>query len=78
MPEHPSELVSFFQPPYFSHISERKAEIPAAQGTKRCISMNLEEMAGILKSSLGLNDNVVGVRLFKNESEIPKELGPMD
>ena len=40
--------------------------------------MNLEEMAGVLKSSLGLNDNVVGVKLFKNESEIPKELGPMD
>jgi len=36
--------------------------------------MNLEEMSGILKSSLGLRDNVVGVRLFKSEAEIPKDL----
>ncbi|MDD1723219.1 MAG: DUF169 domain-containing protein [Methanothrix sp.] len=40
--------------------------------------MNLEEMSGVLKSSLGLSDNVVGVRLFKSESEIPKELGSME
>lgn len=36
--------------------------------------MNLEEMSGILKSSLGLRDNVVGVRLFRSEDEIPKDL----
>jgi uncharacterized protein (DUF169 family) len=36
--------------------------------------MNLEEMSGILKSSLGLRDNVVGVRLFKSDAEIPKDL----
>lgn len=40
--------------------------------------MNLEEMSGVLKSSLGLSDNVVGVRLFKSESEIPKELASME
>ncbi len=40
--------------------------------------MNLEEMSGVLKSSLELRDNVVGVRLFKSESEIPKELGSME
>ena len=40
--------------------------------------MNLEEMSVVLKSSLGLSDNVVGVRLFKSESEIPKELASME
>ena len=29
--------------------------------------MNLEEMAGVLKASLGINENVVGVKLFKSE-----------
>jgi len=36
--------------------------------------MNLEEMSDILKSSLGIRDNVVGVRLFKSDAEIPKDL----
>lgn len=40
--------------------------------------MNLEEMSVVLKSALGLSDNVVGVRLFKSESEIPKELASME
>jgi uncharacterized protein (DUF169 family) len=40
----------------------------------RCIEMNLEEMSDILKSSLGIRDNIVGVRLFKSEAEIPKDL----
>lgn len=31
-------------------------------------------MAGILKTSLGIRDNVVGVKLLKNEAEIPKDL----
>lgn len=36
--------------------------------------MNLEEMSEIMKSSLGIKDNIVGVRLFKSGEEIPKEL----
>jgi uncharacterized protein (DUF169 family) len=36
--------------------------------------LNLEEMSDILKSSLGIKDNIVGVRLFKSYEEIPKEL----
>jgi uncharacterized protein (DUF169 family) len=36
--------------------------------------MNLEEISDILKSSLGIRDNIVGVRLFKSEEEIPKDL----
>ena len=36
--------------------------------------MNLEEMSDVLKSSLGIRDNIVGVRLFKSEAEIPKDL----
>jgi uncharacterized protein (DUF169 family) len=36
--------------------------------------MNLEEMSDVLKSSLGIHDNIVGVRLFKSEAEIPKDL----
>jgi len=34
--------------------------------------MNLEEMSEIMKSSLGIRDNVVGVKLFKKEDEIPR------
>ena len=40
--------------------------------------MNLEEMSDILKSSLGIRDNIVGVRLFKSEGEIPKDLDPIE
>jgi uncharacterized protein (DUF169 family) len=40
--------------------------------------MNLEEMSGILKSSLGLRDNIVGVRLFRSEAEIPQDLESME
>jgi len=36
--------------------------------------MDLEEMSDILKTTLGLRDNIVGVKLFKREEEIPKEL----
>ena len=40
--------------------------------------MNLEEMSDVLKSSLGIRDNIVGVRLFKGEEEIPKDLDPIE
>lgn len=40
--------------------------------------MNLEEMSEILKSSLGIRDNIVGVKLFKSEDEIPKDLDPIE
>ena len=40
--------------------------------------MNLEEMSNILKFSLGIRDNIVGVRLFKNEAEIPKDLASVE
>lgn len=40
--------------------------------------MNLEEMAGVLKASLGINENIVGVKLFKSEEQIPKDLAPME
>jgi len=43
-----------------------------------CISMNLEEMSDILKSSLGIRDNIVGVRLFRSEEEIPKDLDSVE
>jgi uncharacterized protein (DUF169 family) len=36
--------------------------------------MNLEEMSDIMKTSLGIRDNIVGVRLFKREEDIPKDL----
>jgi len=31
-----------------------------------------------MKSSLGIRDNVVGVKLFKSEDEIPKDLDPIE
>ena len=40
--------------------------------------MNLEEMSQVLKSSLGIHDNIVGVRLFKSEEEIPKDLDQIE
>ena len=40
--------------------------------------MNLEEMSDVLKSSLGIHDNIVGVRLFKREEEIPKDLDQIE
>jgi uncharacterized protein (DUF169 family) len=40
--------------------------------------LNLEEMSDILKSSLGIKDNIVGVKLFKNTEEIPKELESLE
>ncbi len=40
--------------------------------------MNLEEMADIMKSSLGIRDNIVGVALFKSEKDIPKELESLE
>jgi len=36
--------------------------------------MNLEEMSDILKASLGLRDNPVGIKLFTKEEDIPPEL----
>ena len=36
--------------------------------------MNLEEMSDIMKETLGLRDNIVGVTLFKRDEDIPKEL----
>ncbi len=55
-------------------IPERKLQIPCLPLNFRCIMMNLEEMSDILKSSLGIRDNIVGVRLFKSEEEIPQDL----
>ena len=55
-------------------IPERKLQISCLPLNFRCIMMNLEEMSDILKSSLGIRDNIVGVRLFKSEEEIPKDL----
>jgi len=40
--------------------------------------MNLEEMSQIMKSSLGIKDNIVGVALFKREEDIPKDLEPLE
>ncbi len=40
--------------------------------------MNLEEMSDVLKSSLGIHDNIVGVRLFKSDEEIPKDLNQIE
>jgi uncharacterized protein (DUF169 family) len=40
--------------------------------------MNLEEMSGILKSSLGIDENIVGVKLFKSGEEIPEGLPSME
>jgi uncharacterized protein (DUF169 family) len=40
--------------------------------------MNLEEMADIMKTSLGIRDNIVGIRLFKSEEEIPKDLDSVE
>lgn len=40
--------------------------------------MNLEEMSEILKQTLGLRDNIVGVTLFKREEDIPKDLESME
>jgi len=40
--------------------------------------MNLEEMSDIVKSSLGIKDNIVGVALFKSENDIPKELESLE
>lgn len=40
--------------------------------------MDLEEMSNILKTTLGLRDNIVGVKLFKREEDIPKELESLE
>ena len=52
--------------------------MPSEPPVMRCIQMNLEEMSDILKSSLGIRDNIVGVRLFKSEEEIPKDLDSVE
>jgi uncharacterized protein (DUF169 family) len=36
--------------------------------------MNLEEMSEVLKTALGIRDNIVGVTLFKDKGDIPKDL----
>jgi uncharacterized protein (DUF169 family) len=40
--------------------------------------MRLDEMSDILKTSLGLNDNPVGVTLFRRKEDIPKELAVIE
>lgn len=40
--------------------------------------MNLEEMSDIMKASLGIKDNIVGVKLFKSGEKIPKELESLE
>jgi len=40
--------------------------------------MNLEEMSQILKSSLGISENIVGVRLFSRGEQIPEGLKEME
>jgi uncharacterized protein (DUF169 family) len=35
-------------------------------------------MSDVLKSSLGIRDHIVGVRLFKSEAEIPKDLDQIE
>ena len=52
--------------------------MPSGPPVMRCIEMNLEEMSDILKSSLGIRENIVGVRLFKSEAEIPKDLDSIE
>ncbi len=52
--------------------------MPSGPPVMRCIQMNLEEMSDILKSSLGIRDNIVGVRLFKSEAEIPQDLDSVE
>ena len=40
--------------------------------------MNLEEMSDIMKAALGIEDNIVGVALFKREEDIPKDLESLE
>jgi uncharacterized protein (DUF169 family) len=40
--------------------------------------MNLEEMSDIIKTTLGITDSIVGVKLFKREEDIPKELESLE
>ncbi len=40
--------------------------------------MNLEEMSQIMKSTLGIEDHIVGVALFKREEDIPKDLESLE
>lgn len=40
--------------------------------------MNLQEMSDILRASLGIDENIVGVRLFKSEGEIPSGLSEIE
>ena len=40
--------------------------------------MNLEEMSNTLKTTLGITDSIVGVKLFKREEDIPKELESLE
>ena len=36
--------------------------------------MNLNEISDVLKISLGIKDSPVGIALFKQEEDIPKEI----
>jgi uncharacterized protein (DUF169 family) len=40
--------------------------------------MNLEEMSDIMRESLGIRDNIVGIALFKKEEDIPKDLESLE
>jgi uncharacterized protein (DUF169 family) len=40
--------------------------------------MNLDEMSDIMKTTLGIRDNIVGVKLFKREEDIPKDLESLE
>ena len=38
------------------------------------VAMNHEEMSDIMKETLGIRDNIIGVTLFRREEDIPKEI----
>jgi len=52
--------------------------MPSLSLIMRCVSINLEEMSQILKSSLGISENIVGVRLFSRGEQIPEGLKEME
>jgi len=45
---------------------------------REVFAMNLEEMSDIMKAALGIEDNIVGVALFKREEDIPKDLESLE
>ncbi|VVB65259.1 putative ArCR [uncultured archaeon] len=58
--------------------SEHKKEMLSRHSPLRVFAMNLEEMSDILKTALGIEDNIVGVALFKHEEDIPKKLESLE